>query len=54
MSQASLPIPGRSALLQLHLGEYSSCLEAVYAHDHAIIFVNNNNNWNVYTSKVYE
>ena len=41
MSQASLPIPGRSALLQLHLGEYSSCLEAVYAHDHAIIGIQN-------------
>ena len=44
----SLPVPGRSSAQPLHLGEYDTCLEAVYAYDHALIGIRN---WLLQTGK---
>ena len=41
-------MPGRSSAQPLHLGEYDTCLEAVYAYDHALIGIRN---WLLQTGK---
>ena len=35
-AELKLPVPNNKPML-LHLGEYDTCLEAVYAHDHALV-----------------